>query len=175
MQNTGFARESAEPLESRVARMLHGRTLVMVGMMGAGKSSVGRRLASRLAMPFVDADTEIELAANSTIPEIFDKHGETYFRDGERRVGGRRDALRPPERIGAVALVPAEPPVGHRRRHVRAMSLPIQAAQDIVETHASADLFAQAVDGLGPLLDAVEVHRARTRRVRVGTIHGENL
>jgi shikimate kinase len=86
VQNTGFARESAEPLESRVARMLHGRTLVMVGMMGAGKSSVGRRLASRLSMPFVDADSEIELAANSTIPEIFEQHGEIYFRDGERRV-----------------------------------------------------------------------------------------
>jgi shikimate kinase len=86
VQNTGFARESTEPLESRVARLLHGRTLVMVGMMGAGKSSVGRRLASRLAMPFVDADSEIELAANSTIPEIFEQHGEAYFRDGERRV-----------------------------------------------------------------------------------------
>ena len=86
MQNTGFARESTEPLESRVARLLRGRTLVMVGMMGAGKSSVGRRLASRLAMPFVDADSEIELAANSTIPEIFEQHGEAYFRDGERRV-----------------------------------------------------------------------------------------
>ncbi|CAN5286339.1 shikimate kinase [soil metagenome] len=86
MQHMGFARESAESVELRVARMLNGRTLVMVGMMGAGKSSVGRRLASRLGMPFIDADTEIELAANSTIPEIFEQHGEAYFRDGERRV-----------------------------------------------------------------------------------------
>ena len=86
MPHTSFAKESSEPLENRVARLLDGRTLVMVGMMGAGKSSVGRRLAARLGMPFVDADTEIELAANSTIPEIFEQHGETYFRDGERRV-----------------------------------------------------------------------------------------
>ena len=58
----------------------------MVGMMGAGKSSIGRRLANRLAMPFADADTEIEQAANETISEIFERHGEAYFRDGERRV-----------------------------------------------------------------------------------------
>jgi shikimate kinase len=58
----------------------------MVGMMGAGKSSIGRRLASRLGMSFADADAEIEQAANATIPEIFETHGEDYFRDGERRV-----------------------------------------------------------------------------------------
>ena len=75
-----------EPAESRVLRLLAGRTLVMVGMMGAGKSSVGRRLAARLGLPFVDADTEIEKAANATIPDIFERHGEAYFRDGERRV-----------------------------------------------------------------------------------------
>jgi shikimate kinase len=74
------------PLEARVARLLDGRTLVMVGMMGAGKSSVGRRLANRLGLPFVDADSEIEIAANETISEIFERHGEAYFRDGERRV-----------------------------------------------------------------------------------------
>jgi shikimate kinase len=75
-----------EPLEAEVARLLDGRTVVMVGMMGAGKSSVGRRLAARLGLPFVDADTEIERAANATISEIFERHGEAYFRDGERRV-----------------------------------------------------------------------------------------
>lgn len=55
-------------------------------MMGAGKSSIGKRLATRLGLPFADADTEIERAANATIEEIFDQHGETYFRNGERRV-----------------------------------------------------------------------------------------
>src|SRR5436309_4165587 len=75
-----------EALETRIGRLLDGRTVVMVGMMGAGKSSVGRRLALRLGLPFVDADSEIEQAANATINEIFDRHGEAYFRDGERRV-----------------------------------------------------------------------------------------
>ena len=86
MAKTESARNAGEPLESRVQRLLAGRTIVMVGMMGAGKSSVGRRLASRLGMAFADADTEIEQAANQSIPEIFEQHGEAYFRDGERRV-----------------------------------------------------------------------------------------
>jgi shikimate kinase len=59
---------------------------VLVGMMGAGKSSVGRKLAQRLALPFVDADTEIEAAAGMTIPEIFEVRGEADFRAGEARV-----------------------------------------------------------------------------------------
>jgi shikimate kinase len=58
-------------------------------MMGAGKSSIGRRLASELGLPFVDADTEIEAAAGMTIPEIFETHGEPYFRSGEARVIAR--------------------------------------------------------------------------------------
>ncbi len=65
---------------------LAGRTLVLVGMMGAGKTSVGRRLAEKLEMTFIDADHEIEEAAGKTIPEIFADHGEAYFREGERRV-----------------------------------------------------------------------------------------
>lgn len=55
-------------------------------MMGAGKSSIGKRLAVRLGVPFKDADAEIEAAANATIEEIFDQHGEAFFRSGERRV-----------------------------------------------------------------------------------------
>ncbi len=65
---------------------LGGRSIVLVGLMGAGKTSVGKRIATRLQLPFVDADAEIEKAAQATIPEIFAKHGEAYFRDGERRV-----------------------------------------------------------------------------------------
>lgn len=65
------------------------RPIVLVGMMGVGKSSVGRRLASLLHLPFVDVDDEIEAAAQMTIPEIFEQFGEEYFRDGERRVIAR--------------------------------------------------------------------------------------
>jgi shikimate kinase len=65
------------------------RPIVLVGMMGVGKSSLGKRLASLLGFRFVDADDEIEKAAQMTIPEIFATHGEAYFRDGERRVIAR--------------------------------------------------------------------------------------
>jgi shikimate kinase/3-dehydroquinate synthase len=73
----------------RVAAALGSRSVVLVGMMGAGKTSVGKRLAARLGLPFVDADAEIEAGAQLTIPEIFERFGEPYFREGERRVIAR--------------------------------------------------------------------------------------
>jgi shikimate kinase len=76
-------------LAQTVAGALGRRSIVLVGMMGAGKSSVGRRLSLRLGIPFVDADSEIEQAAGMTIPEIFEQHGEPYFRAGEARVIAR--------------------------------------------------------------------------------------
>jgi len=66
-----------------------GRSIVLVGLMGSGKTSIGRRLAVRLGLPFRDADTEIEAAAGQTIAEIFARFGEPAFRDGERRVIAR--------------------------------------------------------------------------------------
>lgn len=66
-----------------------GRSIVLVGLMGAGKSNIGRRLAQRLHLPFIDADAEIETAADATVEEIFERHGEAYFRAGERRVIAR--------------------------------------------------------------------------------------
>ena len=68
---------------------LAGRSVVLVGMMGAGKTSVGKRLATKLGLPFVDADAEIEAGAQLTIPEIFERFGEAYFREGERKVIAR--------------------------------------------------------------------------------------
>ena len=73
----------------RITARLGARSIVLVGMMGAGKTTVGKRLANRLDVRFIDADTEIEKAASQTIPEIFAQHGEPYFRDGERRVIAR--------------------------------------------------------------------------------------
>jgi shikimate kinase len=70
-------------------RLLAGRGIVLVGLMGAGKSSIGRRLAARLGVPFVDTDNEIEASAGCSISEIFARHGEAAFRDGERRVIAR--------------------------------------------------------------------------------------
>ena len=75
--------------ESTLVAALGQRSVVLVGMMGAGKSSIGRRLAGRLGIPFIDADAEIEKAAGMSISEIFSAHGEPYFRAGETRVIAR--------------------------------------------------------------------------------------
>jgi shikimate kinase len=75
--------------EPAIRTALASRSVVLVGMMGVGKSSIGRRLASRLAIPFVDADTEIEKAAGMSISDIFLRHGESAFRSGEARVLAR--------------------------------------------------------------------------------------
>ena len=66
-----------------------GKPIVLVGLMGVGKSTIGRRLANRLSLPFADADHEIERAAGMSVNEIFARFGEPYFRDGERRVIAR--------------------------------------------------------------------------------------
>ena len=76
-------------LDADVAAALGSRSIVLVGMMGAGKSTIGRRLAARLRLPFTDADTEIEAAAGMSIPDIFEIRGEAQFRDGEARVIAR--------------------------------------------------------------------------------------
>src|SRR5436853_533450 len=77
------------PQEAALLAALARRSVVLVGMMGAGKSSIGRRLAQRLGVVFVDADAEIEAAAGMTIAEIFATYGEPYFRSGEQRVIAR--------------------------------------------------------------------------------------
>ncbi len=88
MIRTGPRRHDAANAEAAavIQTALGARSIVMVGLMGCGKSSVGRRLAARLELDFVDADDEIEASARKTIPEIFEDHGEAYFRDGERKV-----------------------------------------------------------------------------------------
>ncbi len=77
-------------LQNRVSPQdWHGKPIVLIGLMGVGKSTVGRRLAKRLQLPFVDADAEIERAAGMSITDIFSRFGEEYFRAGERRVIAR--------------------------------------------------------------------------------------
>src|ERR1700733_2834419 len=81
--------ENEQASAAAILGLLGPRSIVLVGMMGVGKSSIGRRLAARLGVPFVDADSEIETAAGMSIPDIFARHGEAYFRNGEARVIAR--------------------------------------------------------------------------------------
>jgi len=87
--HNGAGNEASPQPQAALGASLGRRSVVLVGMMGAGKSSIGRRLAARLGIPFVDADTEIEKAAGMSIAEIFQAHGESYFRAGETRVIAR--------------------------------------------------------------------------------------
>jgi shikimate kinase len=90
MNDTGMSRHlSPAPHDAALAAALGRRSIVLIGMMGAGKSSIGRRLAARLGIPFSDADAEIEEAAGMSVADIFEAHGEPSFRSGESRVIAR--------------------------------------------------------------------------------------
>jgi len=89
MPETATTSGAGTSQEAEIISALGTRSVVLVGMMGAGKSTIGRRMAARLKLPFVDADTEIEAAAGMSIPDIFEAHGEPHFRDGEARVIAR--------------------------------------------------------------------------------------
>src|SRR5208283_6048928 len=82
-------RSNEQASAAAILGLLGRRSIVLVGMMGVGKSSIGRRLGARLGIPFVDADAEIEKAAGMSIADIFARHGEAYFRSGEARVIAR--------------------------------------------------------------------------------------
>ena len=103
------------------------KTIVLVGLMGAGKTCIGRRLAKRLGLPFVDADDEIEKSAGCSIPDVFDLYGEAEFREGERRVITR--LLNQPVHVlatGGGAFIDK-----HTRRRVKNMALSIWIRADI--------------------------------------------
>jgi shikimate kinase len=105
--------------ERRIREGLGARSIVLVGMPGCGKSAIGRRLAPRLELPFVDVDEEIERAAGKTIKEIFADHGEPYFRDGERRVIARLLASGPQVlATGGGALLAEETRANIRRQGI---------------------------------------------------------
>ncbi len=111
------------------------RTIALVGLMGAGKSTIGRRLAARLDIPFVDADTEIEAAAGSTIPEIFERHGEAAFRNGERRVIARLLCDKP--KVLATGGGAFMNPETRQRIQARAISIWLRADLDLLMTRVS--------------------------------------
>jgi len=89
MSQTVSSASTGLTLEAQIKAALGGRSVVLVGMMRAGKSTIGRRLSARLGLPFFDADAEIEAAAGMSIPDIFESRGEADFRDGEVRVIAR--------------------------------------------------------------------------------------
>ena len=106
------------------------RTVAIVGLMGAGKSAIGKRLAQRLGLAFVDADNEIERAAGCTIAEIFEKYGEAEFRQGERRVISR--LLDEPPHVlstGGGAYMDAET---RRLMHEKALTVWLRAELDVL-------------------------------------------
>ena len=93
-----MSRNPKSPAPNRIGAIpasIRDRSIVLVGLMGSGKSTIGRRLAQRLGMRFADADDEIERAADMTISDIFARFGEAHFRDGERRVIARLLAGKP--------------------------------------------------------------------------------
>ena len=89
MPETASPAGASASQDAEITAALGTRSVVLVGMMGAGKSTIGRRLSMRLRLPFLDADSEIEAAAGMSIPDIFETHGEPHFRDGEARVIAR--------------------------------------------------------------------------------------
>jgi shikimate kinase len=89
MPETAAPASASTSQEAEISAALGRRSVVLVGMMGAGKSTIGRRLSARLRLPFFDADVEIEAAAGMSIADIFETHGEPHFRDGEARVIAR--------------------------------------------------------------------------------------
>ena len=106
------------------------RTVALVGMMGAGKSSVGRKLATRLRVPFCDADVEIETAAGCSIAEIFDRFGEAEFREGERRVILR--VLREPPHVLATGGGALMDPITRAQIAEDAVSVWLRASVDLL-------------------------------------------
>ena len=111
------------------------RTIVLVGLMGAGKTKIGRRLAARLNLPFFDSDNEIEAAAGETIEEIFRNRGEAAFRDGERRVIAR--LLQQPTHVLATGGVAFMDPATREAIAKRGVSIWLRADLDVLFARVS--------------------------------------
>ncbi|MBS4003417.1 MAG: shikimate kinase [Afipia sp.] len=131
MTETAASHQDGMTHEADIVAALGGRSIVLVGMMGSGKSTIGRRLGARLHIPFLDADHEIEIAhAGMTVSEIFAQHGEPYFRDGEARVIARLLEAGPSViATGGGAFMREET---RKRIHDKAVSIWLQADGDII-------------------------------------------
>lgn len=175
--------EAIDAIKTRLGR----RSIVLVGLMGSGKSSIGKRLAARLGMPFLDADDEIERAAAKSINEIFSDYGEQHFRDGERRVISRllengpmvlatgggaymHPATREKIREGGISVwLRAELPVLMRRvskrdtRPLLRTGNPEATMRNLIETryplYAEADLTVESRDEAHEVIVTEIVHR----------------
>jgi shikimate kinase len=125
----------AERRAMSLRRFVPGRTIVLVGLMGAGKSKIGRRLAARLNLPFFDSDHEIEAAAGESIEEIFANRGEQVFRDGERRVIAR--LLAQPVHVLATGGGAFMDPATRQLIGARGVSLWLRADLDVLVSRVS--------------------------------------
>jgi shikimate kinase len=125
----------AERRAASLRRLVPRRTIVLVGLMGAGKSKIGRRLAARLNLPFFDSDHEIEAAAGESIEEIFTNRGERVFRDGERRVIAR--LLAQPVHVLATGGGAFMDPVTRQLIGERGISIWLRADLDVLVARVS--------------------------------------
>ncbi len=121
---------SAEVADAGETILAVPRTIALVGLMGAGKSCIGRLLAGALDLPFVDADKEIEAAAGCSVEDIFAAHGEAAFRDGERRVIGR--LLKQPKMVLATGGGAFIDPATRKLIHDRATSVWLRADVELL-------------------------------------------
>src|SRR5450631_1257940 len=130
MPETAPPASASAPQDAEITAALGTRPVVLVGMMGSGKSTIGRRLSARLRLPFLDADIEIEAAAGMSIPDIFEAHGEPHFRDGEARVIARLlDSGPAVIATGGGAFMREET---RRRIRLQAVSIWLKADADII-------------------------------------------
>ena len=138
------------------------RTVVLVGLMGAGKTKIGRRLAIRLGLPFFDSDQEIEAAAGETIEEIFANRGEQVFRDGERRVIAR--LLAKPVHVLATGGGAFMDPVTRAVIARRGVSLWLRADLDVLVAAGVAPRRPAAAESRRPARDPGRTDRAAAIR-----------
>jgi shikimate kinase len=136
---------------------LHRKTIALIGLMGVGKSTIGRRLAAILGMPFRDADAEIEIAAGRSIVEIFDQFGEAAFRDGERRVIAR--LLEEPPHVLATGGGAFADPLTRALIHEKAVSVWLKADLELLARRIGRRDSRPLVAGKNPL-DVLRVQAA---------------